>query len=40
MMQKTERLKEVVQAISGMSEAEFNLSVPYWHERTYKKGEF
>jgi CRP-like cAMP-binding protein len=40
MMQKTERLKEVVQAISGMSEAEFNLSVPYWHERTYRKGEF
>jgi hypothetical protein len=39
-MDKLERLKQIIHAISGMSDEDFALSVPFWHERAYRKGEF
>ena len=39
-MDPIERVRKIVNAISGMSDADFNLSMGYWQKKTYKKGEF
>jgi CRP-like cAMP-binding protein len=39
-MDAIERLRKMVGDISGMSGADFDLSVDYWQQKTYKKGEF
>jgi hypothetical protein len=38
LVEKIERLQQIVQAISGMSAEDFALSLPYWQERQYRKG--
>ena len=40
MMDAIERLRKTVTGISGMSLADFELSIDYWKSKTYKKGEF
>jgi CRP-like cAMP-binding protein len=39
-MDALETLRTTVNTISGMSREDFDLSIPYWHSRAYKKGEF
>lgn len=39
-MKKLNRLKKHLYDISGMNDADFAISAPYWQERCYKKGEF
>lgn len=39
-MEKLNRLKKYLYDLSGMNDADFAISVPYWEERFYKKGEF
>jgi len=39
MMDSIERLRKTVIGISGMSQADFDLSIDYWKSKTYKKGE-
>lgn len=38
-MEYLDRLREVVKSFSGMREKDFDLSVPYWQHKIYKKGE-
>lgn len=39
-MEKIERLKNVIHQISDMDEESFAISIPYWQQMSYKKGEF
>lgn len=39
-MEDLERLQKMVNAVSGMSKKDFDLSIPYWQVKTYQKGEF
>jgi hypothetical protein len=39
-MEDLERLQKIVNDISGMSKEDFDLSIPYWQVKTYRKGEF
>jgi len=39
-MEPIERLRKMAGAISGISPADFDLSIDYWQQKTYKKGEF
>lgn len=39
-MDSVARLNAIVKGVSGMDQEDFDLSKPYWHARTYKKGEF
>jgi hypothetical protein len=39
-MDPIERLRRTVCGISGMSPENFDLSIDYWQQKTYKKGEF
>jgi CRP-like cAMP-binding protein len=39
-MDPIERLRKIVVDISGMSRENFDLSLEYWQQKTYKKGEF
>ncbi|OOQ57706.1 Crp/Fnr family transcriptional regulator [Mucilaginibacter pedocola] len=39
-MEPIAQLKKSVMEVSGMREEDFALSLPYWHHKTYKKGEF
>jgi CRP-like cAMP-binding protein len=39
-MEDIERLEKIVNAVSGMSQEDFNLSLAYWQVKSYKKGEF
>lgn len=40
LMEKLDRLKKTLSHFCGMSDEDFSISVPYWQERSYKKGEF
>jgi CRP-like cAMP-binding protein len=39
-MDPLQKLRKIVGDTSGMSEENFNLSLDYWQQKTYKKGEF
>lgn len=39
-MEDLERLQKIVNDVSGMSKEDFDLSLPYWQAKTYRKGEF
>lgn len=39
-MIEIELLKSAIQSATGMDDKTFNLSVPYWQVKVYKKGEF
>jgi hypothetical protein len=39
-MEKIARLREAIREFSGMGEKDFDLSLNYWKEHTYRKGEF
>lgn len=39
-MEDLERLQKVVNNVSGMSKADFDLSLPYWQVKTYNKDDF
>jgi hypothetical protein len=40
MSKKIELLKDITYARFGMDDSDFELSISYWQERVYKKGEF
>lgn len=39
-IEKLDRLKKTLSQFCGMSDEDFAISIPYWQERSYKKGEF
>ena len=39
-MEDLERLQKVVNKVSGMSKEDFDLSIPYWHVKSYNKDDF
>jgi len=39
-MDETKRLQHAITGLSGMSQDDFELSIPFWKPRQYKKGEF
>lgn len=39
-MEDIERLQKITHEVSGMSKDDFDLSLPYWQVKNYKKGEF
>ena len=39
-MEEIEVLKYALKAFANLNEDDFNLSLPFWHSKDYKKGEY